>query len=217
LCGYTNGIRICGNATEETEAFDPPLIVNGEPDVKQPDATERCQIVNDINPVSNAGLGWSLNFGNIFRPRDDVRIYEPWQTEKLYEVYQGPDGSEHQFYGKPHESDPEDSPDIFYTRDGSYLRMWKNPSPYNGYSYRIEFPNGEKHFFQRVRIRNETRDAGGRLIYQSYDEDKVVRIEDQFGNYVNFEYQDDASDTDDNDGPGPILSYPTTAWLLPIA
>ncbi|HEY9282674.1 MAG TPA: RHS repeat-associated core domain-containing protein [Pyrinomonadaceae bacterium] len=172
-----------------------------------PRATEEpCQVYNYINPASNAGIGWQLHFGKIFRPRNDVTDVQGAATERLRVIYQGADGSEHAFYGKLHETDPDSDPaDIFYTRDGSYLRMWQNPNgddaAYDGdaaapYSYVVEFPNGEKHYFQRVAVQNGTVSIRGVPETLPYFEDKIVKIEDQFGNWVRIDYRDDSSDVD---------------------
>jgi RHS repeat-associated protein len=181
--------------------FEQPLYINDVPQVKQPEQLDNCQSFTGINPASNAGVGWQLHFGKLFRPRGDIRDAQLQATEKLYEVYQSPDGSEHQFYTKLHEDDTEDSPDapnLYYTRDGSYLRMWKNPvqpiaesyGPTKPYTYIIEFPNGEKHYFQRLTVRDGST-LNGTPATLPYYEDKIVRIEDRFGNFITIDYLDD--------------------------
>lgn len=181
--------------------YELPLIINDRITVKQPGDNDACQSFTTINPANNAGVGWQVHLGKIYRPRTDLRDAFIVTTENLYEVYQSPDGSDHQFYNKLHEDDPADSPDIFYTRDGSYLRMWRNPNPSNEsygtaeYSYTIEFPSGEKHYFQRLRIQDGATLNGQALYLPQYD-DVLVRIEDQFNNNVWVNYIDDATDTD---------------------
>jgi RHS repeat-associated protein len=208
--------HFCGG-DEYTTISETPLLYDDEsgPRVDLRSQDKYCQTINDINPASNAGVGWQLNFGKIFRPRTTVGVSNPHFTGRLYEVYESPDGSEHQFYPTLHEEDTDgaagDSTNHFFTRDSTYIRMWRNPNPDsayyrnagNNYSYILEFPNGEKHYFQRLRMENGGADQYGHVLYLPYDEDKIVRIEDQFGNWVKFAYADDASDTDDNDGSGP--------------
>ncbi len=220
-CGWTfGGVGApCGDR-DFVEVFQDPLI---DPAVFMVDGghTRRediCQSNTTINMANNAGVGWQVHLGKLFRPRDDVREGGRVSTERLHEVYQSPDGSDHEFFGKLHETDSADNPNIYYTRDGSYLRMWRNPQlsvegNYEAcreepgtcytpeYSYIIDFPNGEKHYFQRIRVQNAFRLEGTNVIYglPNY-EDKLVRIEDQFSNYVQIDYYDD--DTDDDDGDG---------------
>lgn len=211
---------------EYEEAYTPPFI---DPEVFVVDGGDtrkgdRCQSFTTINQANNAGVGWQVHLGKLFRPRDDVREGLRVSTERLHEVYQSPDGSDHEFFGTLHEGEDEDGnpdngvtelPDYYYTRDNSYLRMWRNPNPSVAgnytteppdgyvpeYSYIIWFPNGEKHYFQRIRIQNAFRLEGSNVINFNLSnyEDKLVRIEDQFGNYVTLDYYDDESDDDDGD------------------
>ena len=202
-------VRPCRSNEQYEEAYSPALI---NPYVlvaegQKNDRLDKCQPLTSINPASNAGIGWQLHLGKIFRPLSSVKYAQPVTTEKLYEVYQSPDGSEHQFYERLHGDDPPDSANYFYTRDGSYLRMWKNLSPaIESYSpifnpdndtYRIEFPNGEIHHFQTVRVQDTvTSDGNGNILFLPYYEDKLVRIEDRLGNYVAIDYFDDGTDGD---------------------
>lgn len=207
------GIGFC--PVEELEVYQiPSLLPNGVLEVpghvrEGPD----CTSMATINPASNAGVGWQLSFGKIYRPRTDLNTVQPHFTGKLYEVYQSPDGSEHQFYPTLHEGESDNSsgeePDLYYTRDGSYIRMYRNRTPetgyyqgQGGYTYILYFPNGEKHYFQRMRVQNADTTEYGLTYSVPFDEDKIVRIVDQFGNAINFDYYDDASDTDDDDGAG---------------
>lgn len=131
----------------------------------------------------NAGLGWQLTHGRLYapfsRPPGDTR----W-------VYVAPDGSEHVFFERLRQNDPEDPGDdplipqaqtYYYTRDSSYLRLThKKPATAakfptgTAYASRIELPNGEIHFF----------DGQGR----------PVEIRDRFGpvaapdNWIRFDY-----------------------------
>ena len=217
LCGDGGAIvRVCRKPEDGfTEAYQDvyaPALINPYilvSEGKDYDKSEMCQALTGINPASNAGIGWQLHLGKLFRPLSSVKYAQPLTTEKLYEVYESPDGSEHQFYAKLHEDDPDDSVNYFYTRDGSYLRLWKNPTPPSDDSYtsnsfdpakdtyRIEFPNGETHHFQSVKVQDTvTQDGNNNPLYLAYSEDKIVRIDDRFGNYIAVDYFDDGTDGD---------------------
>lgn len=195
LGGGVGGYIVCSDDPSNIN-FEEPLIINDRVTVKQPSSNEQCQSFTEINPANNAGVGWQVHLGKLYRPRTDIRDAPPLGTENLYEVYQSPDGSDHQFYKKLHEDDAAGSPDIYYTRDGSYLRMKKNLNPSNEsygtteYSYIIEFPNGEKHYFQRLRVQDGAT-LNGSVQYLPQYEDVLVRIEDLFGNWVAVNYFDD--------------------------
>ncbi|MCB1035676.1 MAG: hypothetical protein KDD47_17780, partial [Acidobacteria bacterium] len=64
---------------------------------------------------NNAGLGWRLSPGQLFKPFEAPFIDSP-----SYNLV-GADGAVHSFGSTLHEGDPADS--ACYTRDGSYLRM----------------------------------------------------------------------------------------------
>jgi RHS repeat-associated protein len=64
---------------------------------------------------ANAGYGWTLSFGRVLHQNLDRDAAS----------YVGPDGSEHRFFDKLHESDPAGPSGIRYTRDGSFLRLKK--------------------------------------------------------------------------------------------
>lgn len=188
-----------GGSTQWVVSFERfiPSADGESPAVVDRSTESRCQTANHPNPATNAGLGWQLSLGKIYLPRRDWTQVYPAATEKLQIVYQSPDGSEHQFYGKLHEDDDEDGDpgngvtdvaNLYYTRDGSYLRMRSAPAP--GYSYLIEFPTGEKHFFRTVLVENATSYSLAQY------EEKLARIEDQFGNWVNVAYRDDDADAD---------------------
>lgn len=106
----------------------------------------------------NAGFGWTLSFGRLFRDYPT----NPW-------VYISPDGGQHGFFGTLHRNNPGETanpgtnPKITYSRDGTYLRL-------RSYSNRAEldFPNGEVHVF----------DTSGRLTSMS----------DAFGNSMSITY-----------------------------
>lgn len=191
----------------------PVLDLNGTLQVPTHIPGERdCYSMTTINPASNAGVGWQLSFGKLFRPSGDVTVVQPNFAGKLSETYQSPDGREHHFYKTLHEGESDTStdeePDLFYTRDGSYIRMLRSRDVQGGvyggfsYTYVLYFPNGEKHYFQRLRARNAEMTEFGVRYGIPFDEDKLVKIVDQHGNWVKFDYEDDSSDSDDNDGDG---------------
>jgi len=65
---------------------------------------------------SNAGFAWQLHFGKLIRPEQSER-----NGTGLW-IYVSPDGAEHSFYTTLHPNEPITS-GVFYTRDGSYLRL----------------------------------------------------------------------------------------------
>jgi YD repeat-containing protein len=106
----------------------------------------------------NAGFGWTLSFGRLYREHPT----NPW-------VYISSDGGQHSFFDTLHANNPLETatpgtnPKVTYSRDGTYLRL-------RAYSDRAEldFPNGEVHQF----------DTTGRL----------VSISDPFGNSMSIIY-----------------------------
>jgi RHS repeat-associated protein len=104
------------------------------------------------NHLNNSGLGWMLTLGHLEKSPDS----NDW-------TYTGPDGSEHTFYDRLHD-DEEPVPDsVFYSRDGSYLRMTELAT-----GNQVEFPSGEIHEFWNEGV------AKGEL----------KRAFDRFGNFV---------------------------------
>lgn len=97
------------------------------------------------------GLGWNLGFGELQTAHSLYYDHEPvGGTFK----YISPDGAEHLFYETLHEPKcggsissncDQKHPDVWYTRDGTYLRL-KN---YGSYKI-VEFPNGERHRFRQT-------------------------------------------------------------------
>lgn len=129
------------------------------------------------NPNANAGMGWELSLGRLIAPRDDPGSINVLTAETYRWMYQSPDGGEHVFYSKLHETDSARAGDediytdpVSYTRDSTYLRM----RLLNGDRY-IDFPNGVSHRFH---------DFGT----VAKPEWRLVRMEDQSGNYVTVEY-----------------------------
>ena len=100
--------------------------------------------------TSNAGLGWTLSLGRLNPP------YTPGDFETVRDTWMSPDGARHTFYPTLHEGEAV-AADVFYSRDGTYLRYKKQLG-------QVEFPDGTIQTF----------DAEGR----------PTRIEDRFGNFA---------------------------------
>ena len=178
-------------AVNQTPGGDPYDVAGIEP------SSSNCWTIQDPNPAANAGLGWQLSFGKLYKPRDSDLDERPNYTEKSQWVYMEPDGSEHTFYPTLHEDDPDGSSNIWYTRDSSYLRLNMSP-PANVYGgdMMIEFPNGQKHYFKNVLIRKA--DSAHQLA--EIWEEKLSAIVDQFDNYMKIEYLDkDGDDLKDDE------------------
>ncbi len=91
------------------------------------------------NALSNAGLGWTVTFGELVPPNT-----EPINDDDTRWLYVGADGARHVFYDTLHEGDVNNA-NVWYTRDSSYLRMKRlGGSPVQ---YDIEFPDGTLHTF----------------------------------------------------------------------
>ncbi len=132
-----------------------------------------CYTANFPNPAANAGMGWQLTFGRLYKPHEGTPSYNDrfFATEKNEFVFQSADGSEHTFYLTLHEEEPDDA-NVFYTRDGSYLKL----TTFGGV-YEIHFPNGVIYTFgpSANGISGET-------------ELRVTRMRDQFDNRVDISY-----------------------------
>jgi RHS repeat-associated protein len=137
--------------------------------------SDGCYTVQYPNPAANAGMGWQLTFGRLYYPNKDVLSVKDLAvtTERQDYVYQAPDGSEHTFYSTLHEGEPKTA-NVFYTRDGSYLRMKKNSDGF----FEIEFSNGIIHTFGNAQ--NGLLTNGTEL--------RVTKMRDQFNNSVTIEY-----------------------------
>jgi|HubBroStandDraft_3_1064219.scaffolds.fasta_scaffold01115_3 RHS repeat-associated protein len=116
---------------------------------------------NEADPsyCSNAGLGWRVSFGRLFTPCVPAN-----QDSQGLAVYEGPDGSQHIFYATLHPGEAA-TPNVNYTRDGSYLRLSKEQQLG---TWLMEYPDGTLNRF----------DASGRL----------MQIIDRFNNQVSFDY-----------------------------
>jgi hypothetical protein len=97
---------------------------------------------------ANAGLGWRLTFGRL---RGGVSAgctqSDGGSTADRF-GYESSDGAVHCFYTSLHRGKLDEvSPNTFYTRDGSYLRLTKNSSG----QWQVESPDGTVHTFARWR------------------------------------------------------------------
>lgn len=79
------------------------------------------------NPKANAGLGWTLSLGAVYKNDDGFRNMS--LTEWLYV---SPDGAEHPLF-----KDPDGR---YYSRDGTFLR-------FDASTWKLEFPDGSIHTF----------------------------------------------------------------------
>lgn len=142
------------------------------------DHIERVSGANVYNQVlpnlhTNAGLGWFVTLGKLVKPGD---VLNPANETILKDVTQ----AQHKFVsfmpGIPGDSYPEhpdnlderNNHDFFYTRDGSFIRMYDS-----GYGdWIMEQPDGTIHRYGA---------PSGRL----------SRIEDRHGNFLKIEYWDE--------------------------
>lgn len=200
---HTEGTHVLGNRFDDIYL---PLPARVNPD--------QCWTIQDPNPAANAGLGWQVSLGKIYQPRPSAFDERPQYTEKSDWVYMMPDGSEHTFYPTLHVGDPVGSANIWYTRNGSYLRLNLNsPDPAKG-NMMIEFPDGQKHYFTPIKIRNAEPNQTPEIV-----EEKLSRIEDPFGNFVSLQYldtdgnglKDDVWIISDSVGRTQILSFASQA------
>lgn len=122
---------------------------------------------------SNAGIGWYLGLGVLRAP---ARYLEQDQDYS----YLSPDGSEHVFYSKLHVSDSSSDSNVWYTRDGSYLRMRIFPTATPVYAT-VEHPSGLRQEFEKSCV-----DVGGITVCH-WDLRKVYDQHfDNSGNPLNF-------------------------------
>ncbi|HEX2162490.1 MAG TPA: RHS repeat-associated core domain-containing protein, partial [Thermoanaerobaculia bacterium] len=96
-----------------------------------------CYTAAHPNDDFNAGLGWKLSFGELHAPSGPGGNWR----------YVAEDGSEHVFYSTLHLGEPSTA-NVFYTRDGSYLRLKQVPNT-SDLKYEVELPDGTiKHFLR---------------------------------------------------------------------
>lgn len=147
------------------------LVYNAKPWASRQDCIASGPQAGCYNAVwpsesSNAGLGWSIGMGRLLSPNDTYNTSGLW-------VYESPDGSQHTFFPTLHNGEPVVS-DVFYTRDGTYLRMKNGPAdPLYGYPSRdIEFPDGTIHRFYFLigsEQRSEMRDRFGNWVRYTWN------------------------------------------------
>ncbi len=91
--------------------------------------------------LQNAGLGWHLGWGELYNP-------EHWynNTDGQW-LYVSDNGSRHTFYGSLHRGEDDGDLNVYYTRDGSYLRLRKIVP---GSTWDIEFPDGTSRRFVKA-------------------------------------------------------------------
>ena len=82
---------------------------------EQGEPGDRCSTIATPAGGFTAGAGWNLTLGRLLRPGTDLNRSTLWQ-------FAGADGGLHGFYDTLHEGDTATT-NVFYTRDGSYLRM----------------------------------------------------------------------------------------------
>ncbi len=63
-----------------------------------------------------AGLGWQLGWGEVYDP-------DHWYNDTGRWLYVSDDGGRHTFYDELHEGEQDGDSNVFYSRDGSYLRV----------------------------------------------------------------------------------------------
>lgn len=134
------------------------------------------------NSDATAGVGFQLHLGRLFQRADfsdfdslpererERRVHPSFNWEGDW-VYLAPDGSLHPFHKNLHGESQSDE-GVFYTRDGTYLRL--RPDPVITALTRIEFPDGTVHQFQK----KEPASWGDSLP----DEWRLVSISDRAGN-----------------------------------
>ena len=108
-----------------------------------------------LNSLSNAGVGWLFTLGRVLPPGT-----HPSQSEYCY---QSPDGGEHCFESKLHDSDAASDSNTSYTRDGTYLRM-----RIVGTSREIDFPDGTTHVFGSNGMLTQIRDHQNNSLVINY-------------------------------------------------
>jgi len=136
----------------------------------------RCFTRAEPAPGSTAGAGWNLGFGRLLRPATDLNENGPWS-------YVAADGGRHSFHPTLHPDDPDDNPPppdppnadpddqiVGYTRDGSYLRMLKEPDGRR----RVAFPDGSYQIFAAPE--------------EDAPEWLLERLTDRFGNHLDVTY-----------------------------
>lgn len=122
-------------------------------------------------PLSNAGLGWTLTFGRLFAPNTP-----PYNDSNNWLLLE-PDGSRRAFYDRLHSADPT-STTHGYTRDGSYLRLKTLVSG----ERQVESPNGTIRIFRTDgRLRRITDPFGNYVDFTYAADNSKWEMTDQHG------------------------------------
>ncbi|MEM7583775.1 MAG: RHS repeat-associated core domain-containing protein [Acidobacteriota bacterium] len=128
-----------------------------------------------LDQLSNAGPGWMLNLGRFAPPS---REYFQLASDIPPYVYVSPDGSHHGLHPELHYDGPT-YPDVYHSRDGSFVRMILDadcaPGP-GGPCRRLEFSDGSHQEFHAVGA--------------DPDDYRPTLIGDAFGNRVTIAYAD---------------------------
>ena len=88
-------------------------------------------IRSNVDNQNTGGIGWRIGLGEVYRPQHSYNVTGHW-------LYVSDDGGRHLFYDTLHNDDNNAQAGVWYTRDGSYLRMKKTTSFYVD----IESPDG---------------------------------------------------------------------------
>src|SRR5262249_24079635 len=94
------------------------------------------------NRRSNAGMGWLLSLGRLVPPSDPTNDSHQDPAQYQVWVYESPDGGDHVFYDRLHDTSSGDGVHSF-TRDGTYVRM-----TITGDDRWLEFPDGTYQVFR---------------------------------------------------------------------
>jgi RHS repeat-associated protein len=119
-------------------------------------------VAAEVDPDFNAGLGWRFGLGNLYPPESSMNPTDSW-------VYVSPSGARHKFFHQLHNEESDGSSRHYYTRDGSYLRLYDGPS---GIPNQVEFPDGTRHLFDSSHRLSEMRDPFGHSVTYSYTSNK---------------------------------------------
>lgn len=197
-----------------TEEFEPLI---GDSDNPSPRGRESggCFTVSEPNAMANAGLGWQLSLGKLFPPRPDATGGNPMSTERAVMVYESPDGSEHAFYDRLHETETAGSTAFGYTRDNTYLRMKVVDATHR----EVHFPDGTIHVFEKQSPNPpdgeswrlvEMRDQFMSKVTVSYPNNYKWVISDSTGRIHTIDFANEAIATP---GPDPNKPY---FWYQPV-
>lgn len=155
------------------------------------DIEDECFTVAIPNRKSNAGTGWTLGFGQLYPPNTpetpvEVRaaLHGAGAVNDLPAwVYVSPAGSEHTFFGSLHGEDADPSGQIFYTRDGSFLRLAVDQQASTA---EVHSPDGIVSTFEQHVHWTENQEPGPETHW------RLVSLEDPFGNAMMVSYVADS-------------------------